>query len=1014
MKALITIRTFGIVFLFSIAAAIVCSAQLTTLHSFSGSDGAGPAVGLVLASNGNFYGTTATEGAHGGGSSGGTAFKITPSGSLTTLYYFCSQTYCGDGSQPMQMIQGRDGNFYGTTMYGGNSGSYGAETGGVIFKLTSSGTESVLASFCSPLYGCGFGPLYGYYPTSIMQASDGNFYGLDAYGGDGAGGDLWQLVANSGAFNLLFNFDRQTTGIYPTATLVQGGDGQLYGVTPNGGTGNPDCSYYCGTVFKITTGGAQTVLYNFCSQTNCTDGANPLSPLTLSASGNFYGTTSTGGAYGNGTIFRITPNGTMTILHSFGAGEGNNVVAPLLRAADGNYYGVASGSGAHGHGSIFEITPGGTFTLLYSFSGSDGASPLGGLVQDSHGIFYGTTSAGGANNLGTVFKFQAGLYTLTVSVSGSGTVTSTDGYINCPGICSHSYLSQTQVTLNAAAVSGWSFAGWSGGGCSGTGACHITMSQNESVSATFTQNSYQLSVSTSGSGTVTSTDGYINCPGTCSHTYLSNTHVTLNASPALGWSFTAWGGACSGSGSCQVTMTQNLSASATFTQNYYTLTASVAGSGTVTSTDGYINCPGSCSHTYISLTAVTLNATPASGWSFSGWTGACMGIGSCSITMTGNLAVSGVFMQTGAGIQLIPVAPCRLVDTRPGSGGGGPIQSGSSESFTLPGLGGCNIPTSAVAYSLNVTVVPQHTLGYLTIWPTGEAQPLVSLMNSSDGRVKANAAIVPAGTQGAVSVYVTDTSNVILDINGYFTTPSSATFQFFPLTPCRIIDTRNGNDGPLQKGLERDYTMAGQCGIPATATAYSFNVTVIPTNGELDYLTVWPQGGTMPVVSTLNDPTGTVVANAAIVPAGGSNGTAFYAHDNPTNLLVDVNGYFAPVGTGGYSLYPVAPCRVLDTRNNHGQPFQGPKTVTVEGSACAPPSSATAYVFNATVVPPGQMPYLTLWPDGENQPTVSTLNAYDGFITSNMAIVPTNNGSIDAYAAGLTHLILDLSGYFAP
>ncbi|MGO9305459.1 MAG: hypothetical protein ACLP3R_17480, partial [Candidatus Korobacteraceae bacterium] len=125
-------------------------------------------------------------------------------------------------------------------------------------------------------------------------------------------------------------------------------------------------------------------------------------------------------------------------------------------------------------------------------------------------------------------------------------------------------------------------------------------------------------------------------------------------------------------------------------------------------------------------------------------------------------------------------------------------------------------------------------------------------------------------------------------------------------------------------------------------------------------------------------------------------------------------GYCAAPGTGGLSMYPVAPCRELDTRQNNGQPFSGEKTVNVVGSLCAPPSSAQAYIFNATVVPLGSMPYLTLWPDGEQQPVVSTLNAYDGFITSNMAIVPTNNGSIDAYAYALTQLILDISGYFAP
>ena len=169
----------------------------------------------------------------------------------------------------------------------------------------------------------------------------------------------------------------------------------------------------------------------------------------------------------------------------------------------------------------------------------------------------------------------------------------------------------------------------------------------------------------------------------------------------------------------------------------------------------------------------------------------------------------------------------------------------------------------------------------------------------------------------------------------------------------------------------------------------------------------------MPNASTLNSYTGTVVANAAIVPAGSENATAFYPNSNNTDLLVDVNGYFAPAGTGGLSMYPQAPCRVLDTRQS-GSGFTGEMTVDVVDSACAPPSNAGGYVFNATVVPPAPMLYLTLWPDGEQQPTVSTLNAEDGFITSNMAIVPTNNGSIDAFAASLTQLILDISGYYAP
>src|SRR5271157_4768374 len=188
-----------------------------------------------------------------------------------------------------------------------------------------------------------------------------------------------------------------------------------------------------------------------------------------------------------------------------------------------------------------------------------------------------TVTDNGPGSPQTASLTGVGIYALSVSIGGSGMVTSTDGYINCPGTCSHSYLGNSQVTLNATPAQGWTFSGWSGA-CSGTGSCVVTMTQNLSVSATFTQ-LYTLTVSTIGSGTVTSTDGFINCPGTCSHSYLGNSQVTLNATPAQGWTFSGWSGACSGTGSCVVTMTQNLSVSATFTQ-LYTLTVSTIGSGT--------------------------------------------------------------------------------------------------------------------------------------------------------------------------------------------------------------------------------------------------------------------------------------------------------------------------------------------------------------------------------------------------------------------------------------------------
>jgi DNA-binding beta-propeller fold protein YncE len=375
-------------------------------------------------------------------------------------------------------------------------------------------------------------------------------------------------------------------------------------------------------------------------------------------------------------------------------------------------------------------------------------------------------------------------------------------------------------------------------------------------------------------------------------------------------------------------------------------------------------------------------------------------------------------------LQFVPATPCRVVDTRNPNGpfGGPPIQSRSYRSFPIP-RSACNIPATAAAYSLNVTLVPNQgkPVGYLTIWPTGELRPFVSTMNSPDGRVKANAAVVQAGVNAAVSVYVTDTSDVVLDVDGYFAPASPSTLTFYALTPCRVLDTRNAPGdlgGPyLSGGIPRDFPiLKSSCGIPNNAQAYSFNFTALP-HVPLDYLSVWPTGQPQPVVSTLNAPTGTIVANAGIVPAGNGGDIEVFASNDAdlVDLVVDVNGYFAAPGRGGLSLYPVAPCRVLDTRNGQGA-FSGTLSppVDVVNSVCGPPATAQAFVFNATVVPVGSLGYLTLWPDGQGQPLASTLNAVDGAVTSNMAIVPTSDGKINAFASDLTQLILDISSYFGP
>lgn len=252
-------------------------------------------------------------------------------------------------------------------------------------------------------------------------------------------------------------------------------------------------------------------------------------------------------------------------------------------------------------------------------------------------------------------------------------------------------------------------------------------------------------------------------------------------------------------------------------------------------------------------------------------------------------------------LALIPVAPCRVVDTRIGTTpfGQPTMSAGETRNIPVPSSS-CGIPATAQAYSLNFTVVPTGTLSYLSAWPTGQPRPLVSTLNSFEGAIVANAAIVPAGTNGAISVFVTDRTDVIIDINGYFdSTVTSSSLPFYSVTPCRVADTRAGEGlsgffGPpvMNGGSTRSMPLpSGRCSLPSTVKAYSLNITVVPRE-PLSYLTVYPTGQSRPLVSTLNSFQGIIVANAAVVPAG-TNGSIDIFVTNTTDVIVDINGYFA-------------------------------------------------------------------------------------------------------------------------
>ena len=263
--------------------------------------------------------------------------------------------------------------------------------------------------------------------------------------------------------------------------------------------------------------------------------------------------------------------------------------------------------------------------------------------------------------------------------------------------------------------------------------------------------------------------------------------------------------------------------------------------------------------------------------------------------------VNGYFAPvTGSTLAFYPLPPCRVADTRnntyPPGLGPPSLTGGQPRVFPIPNATNCNVPSSAAACSLNLTVVPSGTLGYLTVWPTGQTQPTVSTLNDTLGRVIANAAIVVAGTGGDVSAYATNNTDLIIDINGYFASAGPGGLSLYGVTPCRVLDTRHvGSGQPFTGTLSPavDVLNSG-CGVFSAAQAYVFNATVVPTPAGLGYLTLWPDGTTQPVVSTLNATDASITNNMAIVPAGTQGKIDAYAGNGLTQLLLDISSYFAP------------------------------------------------------------------------------------------------------------------------
>jgi uncharacterized repeat protein (TIGR03803 family) len=389
-------------------------------------------------SDGYFYGTTP----NGGTNNLGTIFRISPSGIYTTIHNFVgSSPKVGivDGTHPSDgLVQGSDGYFYGTAQNGGTNNF------GTVFSISASGTYTTLHCFVgSPNEGAN--PKAG-----LVQGIDSWLYGTTRYGGTNSNGTIFR-ISQSGSCTTLYFFAGFPDGANPVARLLSSSDGYLYGTTLSGGTNG------YGTVFRINPSGVYTTIYSFVGHPN--DGLAPLSPLVEGSDGYFYGTTFYGGTNdyccpaGEGTVFRISPSGSETILHSFVGtpNEGEYPVGGLVQGSDGYFYGTTEAGGTSvncgsgGCGTLFRISPNGSFTLLHSFDTA--AYPMAELVQGTDGCFYGTTFNGGTNNWGAVFKLSVPLNPPANQISAIQ-VAGNDAVISIPSVAGETYQLQFSSSMN--------------------------------------------------------------------------------------------------------------------------------------------------------------------------------------------------------------------------------------------------------------------------------------------------------------------------------------------------------------------------------------------------------------------------------------------------------------------------------------------------------------------------------------------------------------------------------------
>lgn len=357
------------------------------------------------------------------------------------------------------------------------------------------------------------------------------------------------------------------------------------------------------------------------------------------------------------------------------------------------------------------------------------------------------------------------------------------------------------------------------------------------------------------------------------------------------------------------------------------------------------------------------------------------------------------------------IAPARVYDSRLT---GGKLAAGATRTVVVAGTGG--VPADATAVVANVTVTGPSASGYVTVWPAGAAKPQASSVNFVAGQTIANAVQLPVGTGGAVEVYAFRSTDVIVDVTGYF---SAAGADFTAATPTRMLDTRTGAGGydqPVSAGQTIAVPIAGVGPVPADATAVTL-VTTVTHPSASSYLTVYPDGQSRPATSTLNMTAGQTVPNLVTVGVGTNGEVDFYNHSGATQVIADVVGYYAPTPTGQLQFTGLTPGRILDTRTGTGRPIGkvGPgQTITVGVRYLGVPTTASAVVLNLTSADATANSYVTAWATGTARPAASNLNPTPGRAVANLSVVQVgSDGTISLYnASGSLDLIADVTGYY--